>query len=125
MQIDDAISIEFVENSTYIWVHLSYPVKLFKFNSEIDLEARNKSSSLYLIDNYRPMLPLNIIDEANLKRNKVSESLSARIELNENGHEFGRGESPRSRVQPGRRLYRLSNASESPPIPFWVVLSPF
>ena len=84
-EIDDAISIEFLEKSTYIWVHLSYPVKLFKFNSEIDLEARNKSSSLYLIDNYRPMLPLNIIDEANLKRNKISESLSARIELNENG----------------------------------------
>ncbi len=84
-EIDDAISIEFVENRTYIWVHLSYPVKLFTFNSEIDLEARNKSSSLYLIDNYRPMLPLNIIDEANLKRNKISESLSARIELNENG----------------------------------------
>jgi len=84
-EIDDAISLEIDKNVKNIWIHLSYPAKLFEFNSEIDLTAKNKSSSLYLIDKCVPMLPENIIEQSNLKSNKISETLSARIELNENG----------------------------------------
>ena len=85
-EIDDAISLEFIEDKPkYLWVHISYPAKLFKHNSNIDLECRKKVSSLYLIDDYRPMLPEHIINLANLKTNKVSETLSACIELNKNG----------------------------------------
>ena len=84
-EIDDAISLEIDKNVKNIWIHVSYPAKLFEFNSEIDLTAKNKSSSLYLIDKCVPMLPENIIEQSNLKSNKISETLSARIELNENG----------------------------------------
>ena len=68
-----------------IWIHVSYPSKLFEFNSEIDIYAKKRSSSIYLIDKCISMLPKNIIDHSNLKKNKVSETLSGCIELNENG----------------------------------------
>ena len=85
-EIDDAISMEFLDDiPKYLWIHISYPAKLFKYNSKIDLECRKKVSSLYLIDNYKPMLPESIIDTSNLKANKVSETLSACIEFNKNG----------------------------------------
>ena len=85
IEIDDAISLEINNHVQNIWIHVSYPVKLFDFDSEIDLNAKKKSSSLYLIDKSIPMLPKNIIDHSNLKKNKLSETLSACIELNENG----------------------------------------
>ena len=85
-EIDDAISMEFLENQPkYLWVHISYPAKLFKHNSKIDLECRKRVSSLYLVDDYIPMLPEKIINIANLKTNKVSETISACIEFNKNG----------------------------------------
>ncbi len=84
-EIDDAISFEEVNNIKLIWIHISYPAKLFEYNSTIDNEARNKSSSLYLIDKYIPMLPQNVIEESNLKQNKLSETLSICLELNDNG----------------------------------------
>jgi len=85
-EVDDAISMEFIENEPkYLWVHICYPAKFLKDNSDIDFECRKKVSSLYLIDDYIPMLPKHIINLANLKTNKVSETLSACIELNKNG----------------------------------------
>ena len=85
-EVDDAISMEFIEGiPKYLWVHISYPAKLIKHNSKIDLECRKRVSSLYLVDDYRPMLPEKIINIANLKTNKVSDTLSACIEFNNNG----------------------------------------
>ena len=85
-EIDDAVSLEICEgNKQYIWIHISYPSKLFSFNSDEDIKARNNCSSLYLIDKYIPMLSKEIIKKANLERNKLSETISACIELNTNG----------------------------------------
>ena len=84
-EIDDAISLEIKNDKKYIWIHVSYPCKLFEFDSEIDINAKKRSSSLYLIDKSISMLPKDIIKQSNLKKNKVSETLSACIELNENG----------------------------------------
>ena len=84
-EIDDAISLEIDKNIKNIWIHVSYPSKLFEFNSELDINAKKKSSSLYLVDKCISMLPNNIIEQSNLKKNKVSETLSGCIELNENG----------------------------------------
>ena len=85
VEIDDAISLEINNKVINIWIHVSYPSKLFEYNSEIDIQAKNRSSSLYLIDKCISMLPQNIIEQSNLEKNKVSETLSACIELNENG----------------------------------------
>ena len=85
-EIDDAVSLEIGENNVkYIWVHISYPCKLFEYDSDEDIKARGNCSSIYLIDKYIPMLSKEIIDKANLKQNKLSETISACIEINENG----------------------------------------
>ena len=60
-EVDDAISFELKEgNIKILWIHISNPCKLFLHDSNIDLNARMKNSSLYLIDQYVPMLPKEI-----------------------------------------------------------------
>ena len=85
-EIDDAISLEVDLNGrSYIWIHISYPVKLFDFESNHEKRAQQNGSSLYLVDEYMPMIDPEILERANLKQNKISETLSTRIELCENG----------------------------------------
>ncbi len=85
-EVDDAVSLEIKEgNIKNLWIHISNPCKLFLHESNIDLDARRKNSSLYLTDQYIPMLPKDILDKANLAQNKISETISAAIEFNENG----------------------------------------
>ncbi len=85
-EVDDAISLELIEgNLKKLWIHISNPCKLFLLDSEIDIYARSRNSSLYLVNQYIPMLPYEIIDKANLKQNKLSETISASIIFNDNG----------------------------------------
>ena len=85
-EVDDAISIELGQNNrNYIWIHISNPCRLFKYESDEDKKARNNCSSLYLVDKYIPMLSEEIIEIANLKQNKVSATISACIELDDKG----------------------------------------
>ena len=66
IEIDDAISLEIDKNIKNIWIHVSYPSKIFEFNSELDIKAKNRSASLYLTDRCISMLPKNIIEQSNL-----------------------------------------------------------
>jgi len=85
-EVDDAISLEIQEgDKKNLWIHISNPCRLFLQDSNIDLEARRRNSSLYLTDQYAAMLPLEILEEANLSQNKISKTISASIELNEDG----------------------------------------
>ena len=85
-EVDDAISLEIKEgNIKNLWIHISNPCKLFLHDSDIDLDARRKNSSLYLTKQYIPMLPKDILDKANLAQNKISETISAAIEFNKDG----------------------------------------
>ena len=85
-EVDDAISLEIKKgNKKTLWIHISNPCKLFTHNSNIDQDARKKNSSLYLTDQYVPMLPKEILEKANLAQNKISETISASIEFNEDG----------------------------------------
>jgi len=85
-EVDDAISLEIKErNKKYLWIHISNPCKFFLHDSNVDIDARKRNSSLYLTDQYVPMLPKNIIEKANLAQNKTSETISAVIEFNDNG----------------------------------------
>ncbi len=85
-EVDDAISLEIKEgNIKNLWIHISNPCKLFLHDSNIDLDARRKNSSLYLTDQYVPMLPEEILNKANLAQNKISETISAAIEFNDDG----------------------------------------
>ncbi|MDA9728896.1 ribonuclease catalytic domain-containing protein [Prochlorococcus sp. AH-736-N17] len=85
-EVDDAISLEIIGgNIKNLWIHISNPCKLFSHDSNIDLDARMRNSSLYLIDQYVPMLPKDILEKANLAQNKISETISAAIEFNDDG----------------------------------------
>ena len=85
-EVDDAFSLELIEgNIKKLWIHISNPCKLFLTDSKIDIDARGKSSSLYLINQYIPMLPAEIIERANLNQNKVSDTISASIIFNDDG----------------------------------------
>ena len=85
-EVDDAISFEIKEgNIKNLWIHISNPSKLFLHDSNVDLNARKRNSSLYLIDQYVPMLPEDILEKANLAQNKISETISAAIEFNDDG----------------------------------------
>jgi len=85
-EVDDAFSLEIKEgNKKNLWIHISNPCKLFLHDSNFDLDARKRNSSLYLIDQYVPMLPKDILDKANLAQNKISETISAVIEFNDDG----------------------------------------
>ena len=85
-EVDDAISLELKEGTIKIlWIHISNPCKFFLHESNTDLDARKRNSSLYLTNQYIPMLPIEILDKANLAQNKISETISAAIEFNEDG----------------------------------------
>ena len=85
-EVDDAISLEIKDGSVKkLWIHISNPCKLFLHDSNVDLEARRRNSSLYLTDQYVPMLPIEILDKANLAQNKISETISAAIEFDKDG----------------------------------------
>ena len=85
-EVDDAISLEIKEgNIKNLWIHISNPCRLFLQDSDIDLNARRKNSSIYLTDQYIPMLPAEILNEANLAQNKISKTISAAIEFNNDG----------------------------------------
>jgi len=85
-EVDDAISLEIKNGNTKkLWIHISNPCKFFLHDSNVDLDARLKNSSLYLTDQYVPMLPKNILEKANLAQNKISETISGAIEFNDDG----------------------------------------
>tara|TARA_B100000886_G_scaffold153364_1_gene104405 strand:+ start:136 stop:1320 length:1185 start_codon:yes stop_codon:yes gene_type:complete len=85
-EVDDAISLEIKEgNIKILWIHISNPCRLFLQDSNVDLDARKKNSSLYLTDQYISMLPTEILNKANLAQNKISETISAAIEFQEDG----------------------------------------
>ena len=85
-EVDDAISLEIKEgNIKNLWIHISNPCKFFLHDSNIDLDARRRNSSLYLTDQYVPMFPKDILEKANLAQNKISETISAAIEFNDDG----------------------------------------
>ena len=85
-EVDDAFSLELLDdNLMKLWIHISNPCKLFLLDSKIDYEAKKKNNSLYLIDEFIPMLPEEIIKEANLEQNKISETISGSIIFNNDG----------------------------------------
>lgn len=58
---DDALSINFIEENLYeIGVHIADVTNYITENSELDAEAFNRATSVYLVDRVVPMLPERI-----------------------------------------------------------------
>lgn len=58
--IDDAISLEMVGENYKLGVHIAHVSYYIKEDSKLDLEARNRGTSTYLVDRVIPMFPHQI-----------------------------------------------------------------
>ncbi len=103
-EVDDAISLEVVNGEYVVWIHIADPSSLIPMDSKLDLEARKRATSIYLVDNILPMLPHKLIDEfISLNPGRKSSALSAAVRLNETGDIVG-SSIMRSWIQPTYRL---------------------
>ncbi|WP_052040504.1 ribonuclease catalytic domain-containing protein, partial [Prochlorococcus sp. MIT 0702] len=85
-EIDDAISLQCVDQYNWIWIHIADPARLIPVDSPLDLEARARATSLYLADGLRPMLPLSFAAEVlSLRAGRRCASLSVGVLLDESG----------------------------------------
>ena len=57
-EIDDGLSLEFLENGQQrIWIHIADPTRLLSPGDELDLEARKRTTTVYLPTGMIPMFP--------------------------------------------------------------------
>ncbi|MGB3512197.1 MAG: ribonuclease R family protein [Microcoleaceae cyanobacterium] len=86
-EIDDGLSIEFLEEGKQrIWVHIADPTRLLTPGDELDLEARRRTTTLYLPTGMVPMFPSELATgPMSLLEGKICCALSFGIILDENG----------------------------------------
>ncbi len=85
-EIDDAISIEAIENNWRIWIHIADPTETIPFNSELDIRARKIGTSMYLPTGIKHMFPKEIsTNNMSLLQGCERNALSAGIIIDING----------------------------------------
>jgi ribonuclease R len=84
---DDALSARKLPNGNYeIGVHIADPSFFVKFGDTIDKEARQRGTSIYLVDRTIPMLPEVLSNDlCSLNADEEKMVFSALFELDENG----------------------------------------
>jgi exoribonuclease-2 len=86
-EIDDGLSIEKLEHGlTRIWIHIADPSRLVSPNDELDLEARRRSTSLYLPTGMISMFPVELATgPMSLIQGQVCPALSFGVILDDTG----------------------------------------
>ena len=104
-EIDDGLSIERLEHGlTRIWIHIADPSRLVCPNDELDLEARRRSTSLYLPTGMISMFPPELATgPMSLVQGQVCSALSFGVIL-DNGGEVKDYTIHASKIKPTYRL---------------------
>lgn len=86
-EIDDGLSIEILEDGQErLWIHIADPTRLVRSGGELDLEARRRSTTLYLPTGMIPMFPPELATgPMSLVQGKVCPTLSFGVILDETG----------------------------------------
>ncbi|MEM8722766.1 MAG: ribonuclease R family protein [Cyanobacteria bacterium P01_G01_bin.39] len=86
-EIDDGLSVEYLANgATKIWIHIADPTRIVNPEDELDLEARRRSTSLYLPTGMVPMFPPELATgPMSLVQGQVCSALSFGVILDEDG----------------------------------------
>jgi exoribonuclease II len=60
-EIDDGLSVEFLDDGRErLWIHIADPTRLLVPGDELDLEARKRSTTIYLPTGAIPMFPIDL-----------------------------------------------------------------
>lgn len=86
-EIDDGLSIEYLaDDIAKIWIHIADPTRIVNPEDELDLEARRRSTSLYLPTGMVPMFPPELATgPMSLVQGQVCSALSFGVILDESG----------------------------------------
>ncbi|KGG12425.1 ribonuclease catalytic domain-containing protein [Prochlorococcus sp. MIT 0601] len=85
-EIDDAISLEYLDNSYRLWVHITSPCEYFDIASQLDVYAEERAASTYLATETIYMMPYEIISDLfSLKKDRISYAISVFADLNSDG----------------------------------------
>lgn len=77
---DDAVSIKLMEHGYKLWVHIADVGFFVPWDSEIDLEARKRGTSIYFPDRVIPMLPKELSEDLCSLKPKI-ERLAFTVEM--------------------------------------------
>jgi exoribonuclease-2 len=86
-EIDDGLSLEVLDDGGQrLWIHIADPTRLVRPGDELDLEARRRSTTLYLPTGMVPMFPPALATgPMSLVQGKVCPALSFGVVLDEAG----------------------------------------
>jgi ribonuclease R/exosome complex exonuclease DIS3/RRP44 len=84
---DDALSVEWINGELFVGVHIADVSHYLRPETELDREAYNRGTSVYLVDRCVPMLPENLSNGlCSLRPNEDKLCFSAVFKLDHNGH---------------------------------------
>ena len=86
-EIDDGLSVEYLsDGKKKIWIHIADPTRIVDPGDELDLEARRRSTSLYLPTGMVPMFPPELATgPMSLVQGRICSALSFGVILDEAG----------------------------------------
>ena len=86
IEIDDAISLEYRDSIAIIWIHISCPANYIDLDSPLDLQARRKSSTLYMTCSTETMFPRQLVlSKLSISTLHKVPALSIGVQINEHG----------------------------------------